>query len=445
MTPEAVQAIVQLPPEALLGDDNSRFGLKPSRVESLMDSILSEGRILVPLEVEPLPEPVGDAQYRVRMGHYRREAALRLNEEKGAGLTCPCIIVEPGEKDAGKDLRTLVAENFERQDLTPMDMAVAIKRLLDSGVPKMEVRTIFSRPGGRKGNRVAPASNSFINIMLSFLELPKAAQQKLHNGQYGVTAGMSLVKVAQKNPAKLKEIMATLDQQYEEQLQEEEKAEEKYSEGLKKEEERAAAIKKLDEERAAAAQKLQEASAAVDAANLAEVEAFNAAKLAKEAEARAAAEKAFQEKQAETKVKARLAEDAKKEKEKLEQKLAAAQKAAEDRKAKLEQARKDAQKKAAEADKDAKKKKSQSAEEVRKAAKAAGVDTNVVPLKLQEIREVVEMLCTPSGFPKVQEIGKALKECFAGVTTDRQLLGKIAKIVGEKKEKAPAIGEKRSE
>jgi len=76
---------LMLPPEAILADDNIRFNLKASRVDSLAADILEQGRVLVPIEVEPLPKAINGAGYRVTDGHYRHAATSKLNSIASSG------------------------------------------------------------------------------------------------------------------------------------------------------------------------------------------------------------------------------------------------------------------------------------------------------------------------------------------------------------------------
>jgi hypothetical protein len=177
---------------------------------------------------------------------------------------------------------------------------------------------------------------------------------------------------------------------------------------------------------------MKEASTAVEALSKAEVEAFErakAAQAAKDAEAKKVADDALATASAATKAAIKAADDAQKAKEKLDAKLESARQTAAERKEKLAEARKAAEKK----DKAGKKPKPVSDKDVQKAAVAVGASTNYVPLKANEMREVVHGLALPSSFPKVRQIGEALESCFAGITTDKHLLTALAKITGEKK------------
>lgn len=425
MATQQQQVVAQLPPEALLANDNSRFGLISNRVESLMEDIVAKGGVMVPLEVERLAQPVDGVEFRINMGHYRHAAVARLNKEKGAGLLLPCLVVAPiPEVDR---MKRQVAENFERKELTPIDMGVAIKRLMEAGVTRQEVREMFKRPGGRKGNKTQPASNSIINMYMSFLDFPKAVQSKIHEGLIGVDGAYKLHKVFRSHPEKLNEIVAQLDQDRLDSIAQEEKDEEKYLEGLRKEQEREARVAEAQREREDAEKALAESAKRVDELAALEAEAYKISKSitvdpATSKEEKAKAEAEFRLAENATKEAIKAAEQAKKDKEKLDAKMESAKKAAEERAKKLAAARKEADKAA---------KKAASGKDVAKAAAKVGVQTGRVPLTLAQIREVIHALALPSAYAKVQLIGKALEDCVSGGMTDRQLLTAISKITGE--------------
>lgn len=75
-----------------------------------------------------------------------------------------------------------------------MDLAREFKRLLEEGVPKIRIREMYPRAGGRKGVKEAPASNSFINIYVSFLNFPEAIQEKIDDGRLTVKGAYELSK-----------------------------------------------------------------------------------------------------------------------------------------------------------------------------------------------------------------------------------------------------------
>jgi hypothetical protein len=416
--------VLQIPPGNLMAENAIRFGLKPSKVEALMADILSQGGVHTPLEVEPTGD---EGVYRITDGEYRKTAVERLNKEQGAGLTLPCIVVS--NNTPLDRIKRQISHNFQREDMSPMDIATAIKALLDQGVPRIEIRTIFSRPSSKKGGKVQPASNAYINMLADFLLFSKPVQRKIHEGEIGIEAAYMLTKVLKKDPAKLAAVLEELDQQRKKLLAEEEKDEERYLESVKKEEEAKLKLETLQAEAESAAKKFAETSAAFDQAAKAEADAY-AAKMAAakngDKDTRLAADKAFQEASLKSAEILKQTEALNKESVKLKDKLAAAQAKAEEQRKSMESARK--------AKDNPKAAKATNKADVQKAAKKMEVDgAGHVALKLQEIRDFVRDGAAAGNFPKVQVIFKSIEQTILGVITDRECFKEVAKITGEYK------------
>lgn len=97
-------------------------------LQELSDSIRENG-ILQNLTVVPHEDKAG--QYTVIIGH-RRLAAAQL-----AGLTSlPCIITQMSQAD---QVKTMLMENMQRTDLTPLEQADGFQLMLDLGVPLQEI------------------------------------------------------------------------------------------------------------------------------------------------------------------------------------------------------------------------------------------------------------------------------------------------------------------
>ena len=71
--------------------------------------------------------------------------------------------------------RQLLDGNTNLNGWSAMDKAMAIESFKADDVSKMEIRKKF--PGRRKGTFTPPASNSWVNMMHSFLKLPKPIQE----------------------------------------------------------------------------------------------------------------------------------------------------------------------------------------------------------------------------------------------------------------------------
>lgn len=421
--------LVQVPPEKILADDNSRFSLKRSRVDSLAASILESGGVLTPVEVEPLKPAQNGFEYRLTSGFYRHAAVAKLNKEQQAGLLIPAMVRKPA--DATDRLKHQLAENMERENQSPMDQAIAIKKLMDAGMPRLEIRRIFARPGGKKGAQIQPASNAWVNIVLRFLELPKAIQTKIHEGVIGVEAAYELGKVP---PEKRQAVVERAEAERLRQLEIEEKDEEKYLQAENR------LIEAQSKEKEAVSQ-VDATKAAIEAAEKTVAEKLAALKAIQkepylELDAKGKEELKERLKAAETDLKGaeKASKDAKNELAKLLNTAKKAAEVAEEQKAKLDAARKAVKSNGKKAVKPVGK------EDVRAAAKAEGVDTGSVPLNATEVKQYVKDMTRIKEWPKVAAIGHALQNCFSGVTTPKQLYIELAEITGESKPAARPAG-----
>jgi len=181
------QEVLQLDPSSIIAENNVRSSLRQSDIDRMCDSIQSVGGVQTPVTVRK-----DGKKYRLVFGFIRHAAVSKLNQD-GAGLTLPAIISDV--EDEGDILRRQVEENVARATMSPIDTANAIKRLLDKGVSRTDIRKTFSRPAGTKSKGLAPASNAWVNIHLNLLSLPKAIQKKIHEGAVSVAAAYELGKV----------------------------------------------------------------------------------------------------------------------------------------------------------------------------------------------------------------------------------------------------------
>jgi len=414
-TPTEFQGLY-LEPDQLVTDDNIRFGLKESRVQSLMQSILDRGGVMEPLEVEATT----NGTYKITDGAYRREAVARLNKEQGAGLLLPCMVVDI---NSGKErVMRQLEHNGERENMTPMDTAYAIKKLMDMGISRTEIRGMFKRPGGAKGNKIQPASNSFLNMMLCYLDLPKTAQRKIHEGDYGVAGAYTLYKTWLKDPNRINAVIAELDSSRAKLYEDQEKDEERYLNSIKK-------VEEVEAKQVSLASELEQAKATADVmsakfSELSKVENDAYAKtLVTDKAEKDKAQAELKESKSHSAEALKAFEESKKTADKLAAKLETAKKEAEKIRNKLEAKRKET----------SKKKKAVTSKDVVKAAKKVGVEDagGHVQLKLAEIRSFISELALPSSQPKVQAIGKALLDCINGITTDKECMKALAMVTGE--------------
>jgi hypothetical protein len=419
-----MENVLQLKPEQIdVTENGARFDMSPSRVESLAESILSEGGVLQPVGV--LAGAKG--KHTLIYGFHRVAAVDKLNKEQGAGLTVPAVALS--REDATALLKTQIAENNERESMSPMDKAVAMKGLMDKGIARGEVRRIFAVPGGsgRKGSSIQPMSNAMLNIHLRFLELPKSFQEKIHSGRLTWAAAYELGRVT---PDRRADVLRRAEAEVDALESREEQDEQRYLKTEKRlvEAEQVAAASESELERAK--------SAVVNAAHLIaeKTEAYRAVqkevgdvvldKKATDKDKKLAAEK-LKAAEADVTAATKEAKAAKNEVAKFTKKKNNAAERAEEVKAKLEAARKALKNKPV--------KPAVGPKGIKEAAKAEGVETGAVPLTLQDIRELLKDGRTQSEYPKVAAIFKYLTACIDGVTVPKECIGNIALMTGERK------------
>lgn len=413
------ETVTQLDPAKVLAnpeDNAARFGAQSdvSRQE-MMDSILAQGGVLQPVEVVTLPGATkGGFTHRLIYGYRRHGAVLQLNKEQNAGLTLPAIV---RDVDAGDIVKRQIAENNDRENMSPMDKAVAIKKLLDQNVAKPEIRRIFSQKSGKKGDQITPMSNASLNIYLNFLQLPKTIQEKIHYGTVGVSAAYLLGKVApEQRAAVLEKAEADRLKMAADEAKDEERylnAEKKVTDALAKEQEAKAVVETTAADVAVAEARVNETKAAYIAvgneikamatsAGPAEVEKIKAAEADKKAaekllkEATAKAEKAAKE----------ATEAAKKAKERAEQ---------------LEAARKLKGK--------AKAGKSKGAAVTRDDIKKADPTQGNVPITLSEFRSSLKDLQKDGVPARVSQVGALFTQLLNGILTPKLLIADLDKLL----------------
>ncbi len=116
--------LAKLPVEFIQrGKYQPRRDMHPEALEELAESIKAQG-VMQPIVVRPLgKDPSGTDKYEIIAGE-RRWRATQL-----AGLdTIPCVIREVPDEAA---IAMALIENIQREDLNPMEEAMALKRLQD--------------------------------------------------------------------------------------------------------------------------------------------------------------------------------------------------------------------------------------------------------------------------------------------------------------------------
>ncbi len=414
--------VVRLKPEQIKVLSNVRFNLKAARIARLSEDILEAGGVEVPITVFELETPENGYTHGLITGGYRTASVTKLNKEKGAGLTLPAIV--RAAPDTASLVRQQIRENMERENMSTMDEALAIKQALEAGIPKPEVRKMFARPNAK--GKLEAASNAFVNMLVSFLDFPKAIQARIHNNEIGVKAAYELRKAPSD---KWEAILSRLEQDRQDEIELESKLEEKYLADIAKDEKKNKRQIELKAELETAEKELAEATEKKVAASKAATEKYQLTKedLPEEIKTAAAAAtakakrheawKAAEKDAAETK---KVAEKAKLALDKLQEKSERVAENARQQAKKLEEKRK-----LAAANKPV------SQEQVKKATAKETGDGHV-PLSKSDIMDAVNTLALPGNPPKVKAIGEVIKQHFQGITTPKELMEGLCKVTGEK-------------
>lgn len=228
--------IAHLNPADIIANDNIRMSINAGPLDILMKDITAQGGVQEPVTVEEV-----NGAYHLIKGFRRHAAVTKLNAQ-GAGLTLPAII-RTYESDIDR-LKAQIAENVVRESLSPIDTAIAMQKLLDAGLSKVDVRETFAK-ATPKGS--VPMSNALVNIYLHMLDLPKGIQNKIHDGRVGVKAAYELSKVAPEHQA---DVLAKAEAEAEKQAAAEEKDEARYLKAVQKEAKREAKLKEEAEKAA---------------------------------------------------------------------------------------------------------------------------------------------------------------------------------------------------
>lgn len=422
------ETLVSLKPEEITIKDNIRFGLKPYRIERLAEEILHDGGVNTPIEVQQLE----DGSFILTAGHYRVAAVEKLNREQSAGLTLPARVV-PIQSEVERTLRQ-ISENNERENLSPIDRAIGMAKLKQLGVSPVDIRKAFAIAGGRKGLKVAMASNSHINMTMSFLDFPKNIQQKIHDGTIGTGAAYELTKYPRD---KWQPILDRAENERIKGIERDEKDEEAFLKAEKEVSTKTVEIEKAEKEFVTVKETATKASEVVKAKADALTAAFNQKVAAKSKEDKAKANEHFKSVEAELKSAEDTANKAAKELAKIEEKRKAIADKAQAARERLEAARKAKSAKKAEGKgkKDEKPAAPVSGKAIKKAAKTEGASEKAVKLNATEMREVVKSLVILSvgKYQKTGLLGTLLEQAFDGKITDGQLHVAVAKLFGEMK------------
>jgi len=156
--------------------DNARIRIEEKELSSLMEDIKHRGLL------QPVGVLLDDGNYILRYGQRRLEACKKLGWE-----TIPCYIKE-GKIGTFDFLSDNVAENMEREDLTPIEFAAICKRFLEAGYNITEIAAKLSESRGKIETALKLASS-----------IPKEFRDEVKYQHPRVTKAMGSISVSTAN------------------------------------------------------------------------------------------------------------------------------------------------------------------------------------------------------------------------------------------------------
>jgi len=155
-----------------MGRFADRFELDEDELQDLASSIFSTG-LRQPIEVREI-----EGGYELVSGHRRLSAVQRIGWPE-----IEAFIIDPDEKEA---TRITFSENFMRADLSPVELAVKIQKVYESG--EMEVGEIA---------RTLHRSEDWVKRQISVTLWPMDVLQGIHSGAFSVSAGANLAQITE--------------------------------------------------------------------------------------------------------------------------------------------------------------------------------------------------------------------------------------------------------
>jgi len=153
-----------------VGDNAQRFNPDDDRINDLAASIADDGLI------NPLGVLTTEDGYRLIYGHRRLEAVKKLGWQE---VTARILTVN--EADA---MRQTFSENFYREDLTPVELAVAISKEYETGRQTIEqLAKGFHR------------SMDWVRRYIAVCEWPEDVLDTMHSGKVSMAAAANLALI----------------------------------------------------------------------------------------------------------------------------------------------------------------------------------------------------------------------------------------------------------
>lgn len=167
--------IIEIPINEIdVGKHDQRMHIEAEELVGMTASIVRIGII------EPLIVQSNDTGFRLVSGHRRFEAARKANLK-----TVPCIV---RSDDSTQESEVVFAENFFRKDLSPVELACAIKDTLEKKTMSIgDVAIGFHR------------SEHWVHRMIAITNWPDDVLQAIHINGLSVAAASNLALVTDDN------------------------------------------------------------------------------------------------------------------------------------------------------------------------------------------------------------------------------------------------------
>ena len=174
--------VIQIPIGQIVPDPKNRKDHDKDKLQLLADEITVDG-LLQPILVRPL----GKDKYQLIAGE-RRWLAHQLLKR----ATIEARIVE-GETEL-QATRKRLAENFHREDLSPIEKADALQQLFDLQMPQAEIAAF-----------VGAKDQSTVSNLMRLRRLPAKVKEMVHDGRLSRAHGVALLRF-EKFPKVIEEI-----------------------------------------------------------------------------------------------------------------------------------------------------------------------------------------------------------------------------------------------
>ena len=168
-TTATTEAVEQLPLDAIVPDPGNRKVVLDAQ---FVGSIRTHG-VIQPLLVSPHPDKEG--RYHLVAGHRRLGAARKVGLE-----TVPALVRNLSEQEK---LELALVDNLQREDLAPLDQALAMARLIELGLSASGLAKRIGRSAG------------YVRDRLKLLELPGSARRLVNEDGITIEQGLELVRL----------------------------------------------------------------------------------------------------------------------------------------------------------------------------------------------------------------------------------------------------------